>query len=259
MAMDTVMATVMEMKKKSSLFYCFIPKKSAWQTDLLEGMTDIHSHYLPGVDDGMRTVDESVKALEEMRNRGVKHVYLTPHIMSELESNRPGFLRQQFSSLLQKAPEGIALRLAGEYMLDAAFDGQMKEGLLTLSDKYVLIEMSYMYPSPELNSVVYNLQVKGFQPIIAHPERYMFMERADYTTLKEKGCLYQLNLLSLSGQYGKRAYDVAWYLLQHGFYDFAGTDIHSYRILREALERLKLSLPEKNLIRSLIGRNDLLW
>lgn len=247
------------MKKKNAFFDRFSPKKSFVEAGFLNGLTDIHSHYLPGVDDGFQTVEETVQALSTMVEHGVKRIYFTPHIMADIPKNRPGFLQERFAGFQKEAPAGIELRLAAEYMLDVGFYAQQEEGLLTLGGRHVLIEMSYLSPSLELINVIYDLQLKEYVPLLAHPERYLFMDKAQYSELKAKGCKYQLNLMSLSGQYGRRAQDVAWFLLQNGMYDFVGSDIHRLNVFLHNVNHLKLTLKEQNLLQDLIRQNDLLW
>lgn len=247
------------MKKKSSVFDRFSSKKNFIEAGFLNGFTDIHSHYLPGVDDGFQTVEDTLQALHTMVEQGVKRIYFTPHVMADIPANRPGFLKERFTAFLQDAPAGIELRLAAEYMLDAAFFKQQEEGLLPLGNKHVLIEMSYLSPSPELINVIYDLQLKEYIPLLAHPERYLFMDEQQYRELKAKGCKYQLNLMSLSGQYGRRAHDVAWFLLQQGLYDYAGTDIHHLNAFLHNMNHLKINKKEQNLLQNLIRQNDLLW
>lgn len=247
------------MKKKETFFYRFQSKKTVLEAELLKNLTDIHSHYLPGVDDGFQEKEKAASALEAMVEWGVKRVYFTPHVMGDLSENKPAFLKERFADFCKEAPAGIELRLGAEYMLDASFFDHLEEGLLPLGKKHVLIEMSYMYPSPELMNIIYDLQTRGYVPLLAHPERYVFMDESQYKELKEKGCRYQLNLMSLSGQYGRRAYDVAWYLLQQGMYDFVGSDIHHLNVFRHNMKQLKLTEQEQELLRKLIRQNDLLW
>lgn len=229
------------------------------EAGLLKGFTDIHTHYLPGVDDGFQQAEDVEVALETMLEWGVSKIYFTPHVMADYPRNKPDYLREQFGQFLREAPAGLELRLAAEYMLDASFYDREKEGLLSLGNRHVLIEMSYLSPSPELINIIYDLQLKEYIPLLAHPERYLFMDEHQYRELKAKGCKYQLNLMSLAGQYGKRAYDVAWYLLQNGLYDFAGTDIHHLRAFRYNMDRLMLTSNEICLLQNLIRQNDLLW
>lgn len=247
------------MRKKSSFFDCFSSKNSFLEIGLLNGLTDIHSHYLPGVDDGFQRVEDTVEALTVMLTYGVKRIYFTPHIMDDMPENCPRFLNEQFAAFQSQAPAGIELKLAGEYMLDAGFFKQQEEGLLTLGGNHVLVEMSYLSPPPELIPIIYDLQLKDYVPLLAHPERYLFMDEAQYRDLKDKGCKYQLNLMSLSGQYGPRAHDVAWFLLENGLYDFAGSDIHQLNVFLHNVNRLKLTLKEQKMLQNLILQNDLLW
>lgn len=246
------------MKKSQPFLYHFQPRKNAFEAKLLADLTDIHTHFLPGVDDGFQQKESAVSALKDMIDWGVKRVYFTPHIMDDLPLNNPAFLKERFAAFLEDAPTGIDIRLGAEYMLDASFYKQMEEGLLPLGKNHVLIEMSYLYPSPELMNVIYQLRINDYIPLLAHPERYLFMDEKQYRELKEKGCRFQLNLMSLSGQYGRHTHDVAWHLLQHGFYDFAGTDIHHLNAFRHNMTQLKLTKAEQELVRELIRKNDIL-
>ncbi len=247
------------MKKKVSIIDRFASRKSFLEAGLLKGFTDVHTHYLPAVDDGFRQAEGAIEALKTMVSLGVKRVWMTPHVMEDIPQNRPAFLKERFAGFVPLAPEGIELRLAAEYMLDGGFQKQQEEGLLTLGGNHVLIEMSYMAASPSLLNVVYDLQIKGYKPLLAHPERYLYLREADYLDLKEKGCRFQLNLMSLSGQYGQESREVAWYLLQNGMYDFVGSDIHNLQVFMHNVNRMKLTLKEQKLIQELSSQNDLLW
>jgi protein-tyrosine phosphatase len=178
------------MKKKESFLLRFAKRSSLLEAGLLKGMADIHSHYLPGVDDGFQTEADAVETLLQMQEWGVTRVYCTPHMMTDYSENRPDFLRERFARFVEVVPDGLAMRLAGEYMLDAGFAAQRKAGLLTLGKDFVLIEMSYMSPSPGLMNTLYELQLNGLKPILAHPERYLFMDEKRYRELKEKGCRF---------------------------------------------------------------------
>ena len=201
----------MRMKKKSNLFDIFVKKHNFCDTELLKKGTDIHSHCLPGVDDGIQSIEEAIQALTAMKKYGVECIYFTPHVMEDYPKNSADFLKERFVEFQQEVADiDIEIVLAAEYMLDASFYKHLENGeLLCLKGNYLLIEMSYLSPSPDLENIIYNLQLKGYHPILAHPERYLFMDEKDYDHLKQFGCKYQLNLMSLSGQYGKRAYNVA--------------------------------------------------
>jgi Capsular polysaccharide biosynthesis protein len=257
--MDMATVMVMEMKKTSNLFAHFLSKSGCRNFELLKDMTDIHSHYLPGVDDGMKTFEETSNAISTMVEYGVKNVYFTPHIMTEYSKNHPVFLRSQLDEFNNAMPKCMNIRLAAEYMFDSSFSTHLENELLVMKDNHILVEMSYLDASPELNNFIYQLQIKDHSPILAHPERYMFMEKDEYYHLKEKGVKFQLNMLSLSGVYGKRVYDVAWYLLQKGMYNYCATDIHNYNSFQKRLTYLKLTNKEFALVKSLIEQNENLW
>ena len=201
------------------MFSLLFPKKNAVHTDLLRGTADVHSHLLPGVDDGVQSADDMQAALNAMQAAGV----------------------ERFACMKQFAPEGIELRLAAEYMLDAGFRLQMADGLLTYEDRQVLVETSYLSPPPDYLNLLYELSLEGYTPVLAHPERYMYMTKEDYFRLKDKGYKFQLNLFSLAGVYGARPAKYAAYLMKEGFYDYAGSDLHHPDDYKRNLARLKLS------------------
>ena len=144
------------------MFSLLFPKKNAVHTDLLRGAADVHSHLLPGVDDGVQSADDMRAALEAMLEAGVERVFLTPHVMADLPDNRRSYLQDRFACVKQSAPEGIELRLAAEYMLDAGFRLQMADGLLTYADRQVLVETSYLSPSPDYLNLLYELSLEGY-------------------------------------------------------------------------------------------------
>ena len=200
-----------------------------------------HSHLLPGVDDGVQSADDMQAALNAMQAAGVERVFLTPHVMADLPDNRRSYLQDRFACMKQFAPEGIELRLAAEYMLDAGFRLQMADGLLTYEDRQVLVETSYLSPPPDYLNLLYELSLEVYTPVLAHPERYMYMTKEDYFRLKDKGYKFQLNLFSLAGVYGARPAKYAAYLMKEGFYDYAGSDLHHPDDYKRNLARLKLS------------------
>lgn len=229
--------------------------KGILETDLLNGMTDVHSHLLPGVDDGMESMEESYKACAYLEKIGMKRIFLTPHIMEDLPDNHPDFLKERFKEFVQHNPTGIEFHLAGEYMLDNGFNRQMEEGLLTIGDKYVLVETSYMAASPDMHRMLYELSVSNYQPLIAHPERYSYMSVDDLLSLKKHEYSFQMNLMSLAGIYGKEVQKRASFLLKNGHYDFIGSDIHSLHVYQHALSNLYLSKSEMEQIRVLLNSN----
>jgi tyrosine-protein phosphatase YwqE len=233
----------------------FRPKKNQ-ALRLLEGMTDLHTHLLPGVDDGVETLEESLETLAFLQSVGVERIFLTPHVMADLQSNTPEALQARYRELLKDSPSGLELRLAAEYMLDAGFISLMEKDLLAMPNRHVLVETSYLSPPPNLMNLLYDLTIAGYIPIIAHPERYLYMrETADYRKLKDKGYKLQLNLFSLAGTYGIQAGRNAVSLLKLGLYDHVGSDIHQLEAYRESLSHLSPSASQFKELERLIANN----
>ena len=237
------------------MFSVFSFKKSILDTGLLQDMTDIHSHLLPGVDDGMEDASSSYDACRYLQSIGVRRIFLTSHIMEDLPDNRPAALKEKYRSYLVQNPTGIEFRLAGEYMLDNGFMSQLEEGVLTIGEKYVLVETSYLGAYPEARNMLYELCVRGYQPLIAHPERYLYLPLEVLERMKDKRYSFQLNLMSLAGVYGKDVQKRAVHLLKSGFYDFVGSDIHNLRVYRHALASLYLSKEELHQLERLLENN----
>ncbi len=237
------------------MFSLLFPKKKLIHTDLLKGTADVHSHLLPGVDDGVQSVEDMCAALKAMQSVGVKRVFMTPHVMSDMPSNRRGFLQEHFAKMKELAPEGIELRLAAEYMLDSGFRAQMADGLLTYADRQVLVETSYLSPPPDYLSLLYELRLEGYTPVLAHPERYMYMTEDDYFRLRDKGYKFQLNLFSFAGVYGSRPAKYAAYLMKEGFYDYVGSDLHHPDDYRRNLAHVKLPSKMLDRLRGVLENN----
>lgn len=207
----------------------FQKKQSPADSGILQGFTDWHSHLLPGVDDGVRTMEEALDILALYGRLGVKSVWLTPHIMEDVP-NTTVRLRERFEELRANYQGTVKLNLAAEYMLDNLFRERLGDGdLLPLGEQgdRLLVETSYYNPPINLYGLLERIRSKGFRPVLAHPERYIYMEDADYRKLKAGGVEFQLNLLSLAGMYGKEAGTKAGRLLKAGYYDLAGTDVHA--------------------------------
>jgi protein-tyrosine phosphatase len=190
---------------------------------------DMHSHLLPGIDDGAIDVAQSIAFIKELNELGFTELICTPHIFPDIYPNTPETIHGALTRVkagLDETALTIKLSAAAEYMVDETF--QAHENLLSLPMKYILIEMSYAFEMPKIEQVILDLQLKGYQVILAHPERYIFYFRRleRYSKLKDMGVLFQLNLLSGEGYYGKDIKRVANYLLHEGFYDFAATDLH---------------------------------
>ena len=192
---------------------------------LFRGYTDSHCHILPGVDDGVRTVDESLDILDRYAAAGISSVWLTPHIMEDLP-NTTSYIRQAFTSLQIAYMGTIALHLASENMLDDLFEERLaSRDLLPLDGRRLLVETSYFNPPADLDGLLERIRVSGYIPVLAHPERYMYMDSKDYRKLKTRGVLFQLNIPSICGEYGPEVQSRAMRLLSDGMYDVSGTDL----------------------------------
>jgi tyrosine-protein phosphatase YwqE len=213
--------------------------------------TDMHSHLIPGIDDGARTMEDSLQLIRGMHALGFKKLVTTPHIQGEFYKNTPEIILGGLAEVRQAiAREGIAVELeaAAEYLLDDAFEEKMKAGdLLTFSGKHILVEMSYYSPNPDLKNIIFNLQVDGFKVILAHPERYSywFKDFSKYEDLKDRGVFFQLNTVSLAGHYPEPVKKVAEKLIEKDMIDFVGSDMHNPNYMRS----LENSLKEKSLAR----------
>ena len=198
------------------------------ESGIFQGMTDCHSHLLPGVDDGVEKLETTLAILQLMEEEGVKKVWLTPHIMEDIP-NRTDELRARFAELMQQYRGKVELSLAAEYMLDNLFDERLaNDDILPLREgkNYLLVETSYFTPPIELLATLKRVQAKGFYPLLAHPERYMYMRLSDYTQLRNEGIEFQLNLFSLVDAYGKEVRKRAEWLLKNGHYSLCGGDTH---------------------------------
>ena len=217
-------------------------------SDIFRGFTDWHSHILPGVDDGLQTMEEALQILKRYEELGVKEVWLTPHIMEDIP-NTTVHLYERFEEL-QAAYQGhVTLNLASENMLDNLFEGRLeKNDLLPIGEHkdHLLVETSYFNPPMGLYDTLQHIKAKGYYPILAHPERYTYMEKEDYRKLKTMGIKFQLNIPSLAGIYGKEAQKKAEWLTEQNMYDLHGTDLHRAEMLDKILQA---NLPECQLKR----------
>lgn len=212
---------------------------------------DTHGHWLPGVDDGAQTTEDGLALVKGLSKLGYRKLIATPHIMTNHYGNHPEKLTRafgQFKKVVRLAGIEVELGLAAEYRLDDGFAKHMEDGpLLTLKDGLVLLEMSFFQAFPALMDVLFELQIRGYQPVLAHPERYGYYYRnwSAFEELKDAGCLFQLNILSLAGHYGKRVEETARKLMKYDWYEFAGTDIHRVQHLKK-LANVLLPLPFSN-------------
>jgi protein-tyrosine phosphatase len=210
-------------------------QKKEYLIDHLRGITDIHNHILPCIDDGAKNTEESISLLKMFKEIGIEKFICTPHIMNDFYPNTKATISKAndlLNSEIKNFPElkYIQIRTAAEYMMDQAFlDLLENEKLLVLKDNMVLVEMSYFQAPINLNEILFKLRTQGYKPILAHPERYSFFHSKDlskYQDLKNRGCLFQMNSLSLTPHYGQHVQKIAYKLLQNEMIDFIGSDTH---------------------------------
>ncbi len=213
----------------------FRKKRTLEESAYLLGFTDWHSHILPGVDDGVRSMDEALAILAEYERLGVREVWLTPHIMEDIPNTTQG-LRERFSDLQAAYKGRVGLKLAAENMLDSLFEERLEnDDLLTLDNDKLLVETSYFNPPMGLNEILLRIKRKGYFPVLAHPERYLYMDENEYEQLKAIGVKFQLNLFSIMGLYGKETKNKAKNLQNKRMYEYIGTDLHRAEILKSML------------------------
>lgn len=193
---------------------------------------DIHSHVLPGIDDGAKNIKDSQFLLESMIAFGFKKCITSPHTMANVYNNTVETITDAKKTIENNLPDlakKLDLKAASEYYIDENFIENFKSNpLLTLKDNYVLVEMSFLNPPIQLHEYLFELQLAGYQPVLAHPERYSFYHSnfKDFEKLKKMGLKFQLNLLSSVGYYGSDVANASDKLLKAGFIDFVGSDIH---------------------------------
>ena len=201
---------------------------------------DMHSHLLPGLDDGAETVAHSLDLLRELQRLGFRKLVMTPHVMGDFYKNTPEGIRAALAELRAAAAEAglgnVALECAAEYYLDEWLGRKLADGteLLTFGgeQRYLLFETSYMNEPFNLTATIFELKAAGYTPVLAHPERYTYFYGRFEEIVKlrqEYGVLLQLNLNSLAGYYSPAARHVAEKLVDGGLVDFVGTDTHHLR------------------------------
>lgn len=233
----------------------FSSKRSIAQAGLLEGSTDWHCHLLPGVDDGVKELSETLELLALCERLGVSQIWLTPHTMEDVP-NTPEDLRQRFDALSQVYSGPLRLRLASEHMLDNLFDDRLAAGSVMpigSDGKHLLVETSYFTPPYDFDGKLDAIRSAGYFPVLAHPERYVYMEDSDYASLRARGIAMQLNLFSMVGMYGPEAAAKARRLLKKGMYAIAGTDVHSLRQYEHAVRLPALKSSDISLLRPLLA------
>ena len=216
----------------------FRKRQTLEESGFFRGFTDWHCHILPGVDDGVQSMDESLQILAEYERLGVKEVWLTPHIMEDIP-NTTEKLKERFVELKAIYQGSVLLHLASENMLDNLFEERLeKNDLLPIGKdgKHLLVETSYFNPPMGLNNILLRIKAKGYYPILAHPERYLYMNENDYLHLRSMNIQFQLNQFSLFGLYGKDVQKRSKALQKLKTYDYIGSDLHAMKVLNNILQ-----------------------
>lgn len=223
--------------------------------DFMHIAQDIHSHLLPGIDDGSPDVDTSIELLKALSAAGITRFICTPHVIGDLYRNTPSTINRALQLLQEACVRNnvpVEISAAAEYMMDDYFMELLrkKEPLLTLTKNHVLTELSYATAPGNLEKMAFELSVNGYHPLMAHPERYFYYHKdyQAYHRMKELGFLLQVNLLSITGYYGKGVAKAAKYIIENNLHDFVGTDLHHSRHL-DALT----SPRSRELLHSLLG------
>ncbi len=240
----------------------FLNKKEVPFSEIVpENYVDIHSHLLPGIDDGVKTIYQSAYIIEQFEKIGVKKIITTPHVMQEIWPNSSQTISDKLELLKKILPTlgitNITLQASAEYMMDDLFYQRIKENdIIPLHKNHILVEMSTFNKPINLSEIVFETKLAGYTPILAHPERYSFYNNdlKKFDELKEAGFLFQLNLLSLTGYYGDHVKALAKKLIDHNYIDFTGSDIHNYHQLGILLKGFTSNVSKK--INTLMSKNN---
>ncbi len=211
------------------------------EPDILKYLNaDTHSHLLPGVDDGVKDFETALSCINEMKRNGINKIYVTPHFQTHRFKNDEDDIKRRFDELRKQINEqipDIELQLAGEYLIDSGFEERLQsKQLLTINDKYLLVEFSFNQSMLGMEELFFEMQMKGYEVILAHPERYLYLNKDSKLihNLKEQGVYFQSNIMSFGGFYGSESMKRAYQYVDNGWIDFLGTDIHG-RKYRDAL------------------------
>ena len=226
--------------------FTFFKSKPVLKDLIPDGHIDIHSHLLPGIDDGARTFEDTLRLTQALQGFGVSQFITTPHIIQYVWDNTHNQILSNKDTTvleLEKNKITVPFNAAAEYLMDDQFVQLFQSHeLLTLKANYVLVEMSYINAPIQLYSILFDLQVAGYIPVLAHPERYLFYHNnfSEYEKLKRAGCLFQLNLLSVVGYYGAEITKIAEQLLQKGMYTYVGSDVHHDNHIASFEQKVKI-------------------
>lgn len=208
---------------------------------------DMHSHLIPGIDDGSPDMETSIRLIRGLMDLGYRKLITTPHINADIFPNTPAIIRAGEAAVreeLQRQRIGVEFKAAAEYLMDERFSQLLAAGepLLTLKENLVLVELSFAVPAINLKEILFDMQLRGYQPVLAHPERYLYFgaNKKWYEQLRDAGCYFQLNLLSFAGHYGPDSHQLAEYLVKRQYVDLLGTDLHHEKHLETLRSSAKI-------------------
>jgi len=229
--------------------FSFFNKKRPTEIDFSFLQTDMHSHLIAGIDDGAKTVEDSIEMIKALKRMGFKKIITTPHIFGDYYPNSPENIRSGLMTLkaaLTDAGVDIELGAAAEYFVDDYFENLLETEveLLSFSDQKILIEFSTFSEPINMHDTIFTLNTRGYNPILAHPERYLYYENnfEQFEKIKSMGCSLQVNLLSLSGYYGSAQKKLGVKLLKAGLVDYLATDLHRQSQLKHLRIHLDASI-----------------
>lgn len=227
-------------------------KKEKLSTKIFDYSTlqvDMHSHVLPSIDDGAQTPEESIYLIKKMAEAGIKKIIATPHVMLDYYRNTPETINNALAVLKEALiTEGIdiVVEAAAEHYFDEAFEARVdNDRLMLMKDGYVLFEFSFINKPPNFITVIQKMVDKGYKPILAHPERYLYLNIDELSNIKSWGCNLQLNTISLTGYYGLQIRKIAEALIDNDMVDFISSDMHHPRHAAAFQQALRMPYVEK--------------
>lgn len=240
----------------------WITKKKVFWKDLWKnGFVDIHNHLLWGIDDGSKSFEETSLLCNTMQDLGITNAYATPHTYPGLWNNTASDIKQVFKNYENQNSNNFIIGVASEYLAESYLEKEAdQKNILTLPGNYILIEFSMLFPPTErIMESLFQLKLKGYNIILAHPERYLYWKNdfQAFEKLKTFDLYFQMNTLSLLGYYGADAKKQSLNLLDTGFYDFLGTDTHRIdHLIYTSNESLQLNNKNIVLLENLIQANQ---
>ena len=227
------------------LFKNLFKKKVNYTLQDIPIEADMHSHLLPGLDDGVENIEESLQLIRRLSELGYKKLITTPHVMGDFYRNNPEIINASLDTVQQAVKEHdipVTIEASGEYYMDEWFLEKVENGrVVSFGDHYILVETSFMNRPNQLLNLFFQIMVNGYKPVFAHPERYLYLyeDFEKYEEIYNKGVYFQINLNSLAGYYSPNAKYFAEQLIKYDMVDFIGTDAHRISHVELLTESMK--------------------